>query len=121
MNMQKTSNPIYTIAIAGTGYVGLSNAILLSQHNKVYAVDINSNKVDAINKKISPIVDREVEEYLSTRELNLTATTDALQAYQEADIIIVMDSGKVIEQGTHEELLAEKGFYAKLYNSQYEL
>lgn len=51
MNMQKTSNPIYTIAIAGTGYVGLSNAILLSQHNKVYAVDINSNKVDAINKK----------------------------------------------------------------------
>ena len=89
MNMQKTSNPIYTIAIAGTGYVGLSNAILLSQHNKVYAVDINSNKVDAINKKISPIVDREVEEYLSTRELNLTATTDALQAYQEADIIIV--------------------------------
>ncbi|ODR41526.1 UDP-glucose 6-dehydrogenase [Eisenbergiella tayi] len=87
--MQKTSNPIYTIAIAGTGYVGLSNAILLSQHNKVYAVDINSNKVDAINKKISPIVDREVEEYLSTRELNLTATTDALQAYQEADIIIV--------------------------------
>lgn len=89
MNMQKTSNPIYTIAIAGTGYVGLSNAILLSQHNKVYAVDINSNKVDAINKKISPIVDREVEEYLSTRELNLTATTDALQAYQDADIIIV--------------------------------
>ena len=87
--MQKTSNPIYTIAIAGTGYVGLSNAILLSQHNKVYAVDINSNKVDAINKKISRIVDREVEEYLSTRELNLTATTDALQAYQEADIIIV--------------------------------
>ena len=89
MNMQKTSNPIYTLAIAGTGYVGLSNAILLSQHNKVYAVDINSNKVDAINKKISPIVDREVEEYLSTRELNLTATTDALQAYQDADIIIV--------------------------------
>lgn len=87
--MQTSSNPKYTIAIAGTGYVGLSNAILLSQHNKVYAVDINSNKVDAINKKISPIVDREVEEYLSTRELNLTATTDALQAYQEADIIIV--------------------------------
>ena len=89
MNIHKYPDTMYTIAIAGTGYVGLSNAILLSQHNKVYAVDINANKVDAINNKKSPIVDKEVEEYLSSKELNLTATTDALQAYKEADIIIV--------------------------------
>ena len=89
MNIHKYPDTMYTIAIAGTGYVGLSNAILLSQHNKVYAVDINSNNVDAINNKKSPIVDKEVEEYLSSKELNLTATTDALQAYKEADIIIV--------------------------------
>ena len=89
MSMKNSPNPFYTIAIAGTGYVGLSNAILLSQHNKVYAVDIDSNKVNAINNKKSPIVDKEVEEYLTTKKLNLTATTDALQAYKEADIVIV--------------------------------
>ena len=66
------------IAIAGTGYVGLSNAILLAQHNEVVAVDIIQEKVDMINNKISPIVDEEIEEYLATKELNLVATTDAL-------------------------------------------
>ena len=65
------------IAIAGTGYVGLSNAVLLAQHNEVVAVDIIQEKVDLINNKKSPIVDREIEEYLATKELNLVATTDS--------------------------------------------
>lgn len=77
------------IAIAGTGYVGLSNAILLAQHNEVVAVDIIQEKVDMINDKISPIVDREIEEYLSTKELNLVATTDAYKAYQDAEYVII--------------------------------
>ena len=65
------------IAVAGTGYVGLSNAILLSQNNQVYAVDIIQEKVQMINRKESPIVDKEIEEYLKHRNLNLIATTDA--------------------------------------------
>lgn len=77
------------IAIAGTGYVGLSNAILLSQHNEVVAVDIVQEKVDMINNKISPIVDKEIEEYLATKELNLAATTDAFKAYSGADFVII--------------------------------
>ena len=64
------------IAIAGTGYVGLSNAILLSQNHEVVAVDIIQEKVNMINNKKSPIVDKEIEEYLATKELNLVATTD---------------------------------------------
>ena len=77
------------IAVAGTGYVGLSNAILLSQHNEVYAVDIVQEKVDLINNKKSPIIDKEIEEYLATKKLNLTATTDANLAYKDADFIII--------------------------------
>ncbi len=77
------------IAIAGTGYVGLSNAILLSQHNEVYAVDLIAEKVNLINNKKSPIVDKEISEYLSTRPLTLTATTDAVRAYEEADFVVV--------------------------------
>ncbi len=77
------------IAIAGTGYVGLSNAILLAQNNEVVAVDIIQEKVDMINAKKSPIVDREIEEYLSEHDLNLCATADAHVAYQDADYVIV--------------------------------
>lgn len=77
------------IAIAGTGYVGLSNAILLAQNNEVVAVDIIQEKVDMINNKISPIVDKEIEEYLTTKELNLVATTDVYKAYQGADYVII--------------------------------
>lgn len=77
------------IAVAGTGYVGLSNSILLSQHNEVYAVDIIPEKVDMINNKKSPIVDAEIEEYLSTKDLHLTATTDAELAYKNADFVII--------------------------------
>lgn len=79
----------YTIAVAGTGYVGLSNSILLAQNNKVYAVDIVPEKVEMINNKKSPIVDKEIEEYLSTRELDLTATLDTELAYKNADFVII--------------------------------
>ncbi len=79
------------IAIAGTGYVGLSNAVLLSQHNTVYAVDIIEEKVALINQGKSPIVDPEIEEYLASDEhqLDLTATTDAKKAYEDADYVII--------------------------------
>lgn len=79
----------YTIAIAGTGYVGLSNAILLAQRHKVYAVDIIEEKVDLINAGKSPIIDREIEEYLAEGNLYLTATTDGRKAYGEADFVII--------------------------------
>lgn len=77
------------ITIAGTGYVGLSNAVLLAQHNEVIALDIIQDKVDMINDKKSPIADKEIEEYLATRELNLTATTDAYIAYKDAEYVII--------------------------------
>lgn len=77
------------IAVAGTGYVGLANSILLSQNNEVYAVDIIPEKVDMINQKKSPIVDAEIEDYLANKELNLTATTDAELAYKDAEFIVI--------------------------------
>ena len=77
------------IAVAGTGYVGLSNAMLLSQQNEVFATDLIQAKVDLINSKKSPIVDKEIEEYLANKKLNLTATTDAKLAYNDADFIII--------------------------------
>jgi len=77
------------IAIAGTGYVGLSNAVLLSQNNEVIAVDVISEKVEMINKRISSLKDKELEEYLTGHTLNLTATTDGDNAYEEAEIVIV--------------------------------
>lgn len=77
------------IAIAGTGYVGLSNAILLSQHNKVTAVDLIQEKVDMINARKSPLVDKEITEYLEKKPLDLTATTDGGSAYRDADFVIV--------------------------------
>lgn len=77
------------IAVAGTGYVGLSLAVLLAQSNKVTAVDIVEEKVNKVNNRISPIQDAEIEEYLSTKELNLTATTDGDKAYADADFVIV--------------------------------
>lgn len=79
----------YTITVAGTGYVGLSNAILLSQNHRVLAVDVIQEKVDLINQRKSPIIDKEIEEYLERRELDLAATTDARQAYGDADFVII--------------------------------
>lgn len=82
-------NEKYTIAVAGTGYVGLSNAVLLSQYHKVYAVDILKEKVDLINSGRSPIADREIETYLAEHRLELTAMTDGEAAYKEADFVII--------------------------------
>ncbi len=80
---------INKIAVAGTGYVGLSLATLLAQHNDVVAVDVVQKKVDLINNKKSPIQDKEIEEFLATKPLKLVATTDGRTAYKEADLIIV--------------------------------
>lgn len=79
----------YKIAVAGTGYVGLSLAVLLAQHNQVTAVDILPDKVEKINRKISPIQDEYIEKYLAERELDLTATLDAETAYREADYVVI--------------------------------
>ena len=77
------------IAVAGTGYVGLSMAVLLSLHNTVKAVDILPEKVDMINAGKSPIIDKEIQNYLSTKELDLEATTDGNSAYQDAEFVII--------------------------------
>ena len=77
------------IAVAGTGYVGLSNAVLLAQHNTVVALDIVKDKVDMINRRESPIVDAEIQDYLQNKTLNLTATLDKHQAYEGADFVII--------------------------------
>ena len=79
----------YKIAVAGTGYVGLSNAVLLAQHNEVKAVDLVPEKVEMLNNKTSPIEDKEISEYLSTKELNLEATLDAQLAYKDADYVVI--------------------------------
>ena len=77
------------IAVAGTSYVGLSIATLLSQNHKVYAVDIISEKVDLINNRKSPIQDDYIEKYLAEKELNLTATIDPKEAYTNADFVVI--------------------------------
>ncbi|MCF3942616.1 nucleotide sugar dehydrogenase [Oceanobacillus alkalisoli] len=77
------------ITVAGTGYVGLSNAVLLAQHNEVTALDIIQEKVDMINNKKSPIADTEIETFLETKELNLKATTDSAEAFRDAEFVII--------------------------------
>ena len=77
------------IAVAGTGYVGLSLAVLLAQHHQVTAVDIVPEKVELINNKKSPIQDDYIEKYLAEKELDLTATLDAKEAYSDADFVVI--------------------------------
>jgi len=77
------------IAVAGTGYVGLSNAVLLAQHHEVVALDIIPEKVDLINQRKSPIVDAEIEDFLANRELNLKATTDKQEAFSSAEYVVI--------------------------------
>ena len=79
----------YKIAVAGTGYVGLSLGVLLSQHHQVVAVDIVQAKVDMINNKKSPIQDDYIEKYLAEKDLNFTATLDAKAAYSDADFVVI--------------------------------
>ncbi len=80
---------ILKITVVGTGYVGLSNAILFAQNNEVKALEIVEEKVNLINQRKSPIVDREIEEYLSTQVLNLTATTDKVDAYKDSEFVVI--------------------------------
>ena len=77
------------IAVAGTGYVGLSMATLLAQHHQVTAVDVVAEKVEKINNRISPIQDEYIEKFFAEKELNLTATLDGAAAYKEADFVII--------------------------------
>ncbi len=77
------------IAVAGTGYVGLSIATLLAQHNQVTAVDVIPEKVEKINRRVSPIMDEYIEEFFREKELNLTATLDGAAAYRDAELIVI--------------------------------
>ena len=77
------------IAIVGSGYVGLSNAMLLAQHNEVVALDIDEDKVKLLNSRLSPIADAEIEDFLQNRTLNFAATIDKQMAYKDADFIII--------------------------------
>ena len=79
----------YTIAVAGTGYVGLSISVLLAQHEKVFAVDIVPSKVEMVNQRKSPIQDEYIEKYLAEKDLDLTATLDAEMAYSAADFVVI--------------------------------
>lgn len=83
------NSKLLKITVAGAGYVGLSNAVLLAQHNNVTVVDIDSTKVDLLNRRISPIVDRELEQFLKEKPLMLSATADVCAAYQNADFVII--------------------------------
>lgn len=87
--MLKENGQKMVIAVAGTGYVGLSNAILFAQHNTVYAVDVVESRVDMINNRQSPIVDKEIIDYLQNKDLDLTATMDAASAYAKADYVVI--------------------------------
>ena len=89
INLHTGENGKMKITVAGAGYVGLSNAVLLAQNHEVTAVDVVEEKVEMINRRESPIVDAELEDYLKNKELNLKATTDSLKAYREADFVII--------------------------------
>ena len=84
------------VAVVGVGYVGLSNAVLLAQHNEVIAVDVMQDRVDMVNARKSPIVDKELEEYLANKKLNLRASSDGKSFYKQADYIVIEAVGNII-------------------------
>ena len=104
----------YKIAVAGTDYVGLSIATLLSQHHQVTAVDIIPEKVDMINNRKSPIQDDYIEKYLAEKELNLTATLDAKAAYSDADFVVIAAPTNVYSTN-HIDVATSKGAYFTHY------
>ena len=85
----ESTNKKFKVAVAGTGYVGLSNAVLLAQHNEVIAVDLVPEKVEMLNARKSPIEDKEISQYLAEKDLNLKATLNAEEAYKDADFVII--------------------------------
>ena len=87
-HMRKNENEL-KIAVAGIGYVGLANAVLLAQSCEVVAVDVDPRRVETLNQRKSPIIDREIEEYLATNTLRLSATTDGDSAYRDADFVVI--------------------------------
>ena len=102
------------IAVAGTGYVGLSLAVLLAQHHQVTAVDIVPEKVELINNKKSPIQDDYIEKYLAEKELDLTATLDAKEAYSDADFVVIAAPTNVYSTN-HIDVATSKGAYFTHY------
>lgn len=100
------------IAVAGTGYVGLSIATLLGQHHKVTAVDIVPEKVELINQKKSPIQDEYIEKYLKEKKLDLTATMDAMKAYSDADFVIIAASTNVYSTNRIDVALPKRSCFA---------
>lgn len=102
------------IAVAGTGYVGLSVATLLSQHHHVMAVDIVPEKVELINQRKSPIQDEYIEKYLAEKELDLTATLDAKEAYSDADFVVIAAPTNVYSTN-HIDVATSKGAYFTHY------
>jgi len=102
------------IAVAGTGYVGLSLSVLLAQHNTVKAVDVISAKVELINSKKSPIVDKEIAEYLATKELDLVATTEGDSAYADADYVIIATPTNYDPNKNHFDTTAVESVIAKV-------
>ena len=108
----------YKIAVAGTGYVGLSIATLLSQHHQVTAVDIVPEKVELINNRKSPIQDDYIEKYLAEKELNLTATLDVKAAYSGADFVVIAAPTNYDSHTQHFDTSAVRGgaFATKIYN-----
>ena len=102
----------FKIAVAGTGYVGLSIATLLSQHHQVTAVDIVPEKVELINNRKSPIQDDYIEKYLAEKELNLTATLDAKPAYTHADFVVIAAHTNVYSTNSIDVATSKRTFFA---------
>lgn len=109
----------YNIAVAGTGYVGLSIATLLAQHNHVVAVDVVTEKVEKLNRHISPIKDEYIEKYLSEKDLDLTSILDGAAAYKDVDFVVIVPKLIDIPSFTVENVLALAGWYGYSDNNDF--